>query len=197
MERRNTDSGAERFFGAETRWKSELEALREIMLAAGLEETLKWGKPCYALGGANVALLYSFKETCAAGFFKGALLTDPEGILEKPGEHSQAMRMAKFKSLPEIEEKKAALGACLAEAVLAERTGRRVAFTEKAEAALPEEFLRRLEDSPELKASFGALTPGRRRAYALYFSEPKQSKTREARVEKYLPKILAGKGMGD
>lgn len=197
MERKKRESDAGRFFAAETRWKNELEALREIVMAAGLDETLKWGKPCYTLNGANVALLYSFKENCAVGFLKGSLLADPNGILERPGEHSQAMRMVKFQSCAEIEEKKAALTACLAEAVRVEAAGLKVAFAEKAETELPVEFIRKLNGQPALKAAFEALSPGRRRAYALYFSEPKQTKTREARIEKYLSQILNGKGMHD
>ena len=197
MERKKGESDADRFFAAEARWKNELEALREIVMDAGLDETLKWGKPCYTLDGANVALLYSFKGNCAIGFLKGALLTDPNRILERPGEHSQAMRMVKFRSVAEVEEKKAALRACLTEAVLAEAEGLQVTFAEAAESELPAEFKNRLTEQPALKAAFESLTPGRRRAYALYFSEPKQAKTREARIEKYLPQILAGRGMRD
>jgi uncharacterized protein YdeI (YjbR/CyaY-like superfamily) len=197
VEHKNGNSDAGRFFEKETFWKDELEALRAIVLATGLREALKWGKPCYTLDGANVAILYSLKGNCAIGFFKGALLHDPVGILEKPGGHSQAMRMARFNSRAEIESKRAALAACLAEAVRTERAGLQVVFSEAAEVVLPEEFQKKLDEIPALKSAFEALTPGRRRAYALYFSEAKRAQTRKARVEKYLPQILAGKGMND
>ena len=185
------------FLSAQTHWKAELETLRKIALESGLSEDLKWGKPCYSLGGGNVSILYSFKDACAVGFFKGSILPDPNGLLISPGEHSQAMRMLKFTSVEDIARQETTVRSFLAEAIKAEAEGREVPFAESDEPELPEELLRRMDELPALKAAFEALTPGRRRAYALYFSGAKQAKTREDRVEKYIPVILEGKGLND
>lgn len=185
------------FLSAQTRWQAELEKLREIALSSGLAEDLKWGKPCYSLGGGNVTILFSFKESCAIGFLKGSILPDPKGLLISPGEHSQAMRMLKFTSAEEIARQEPILRAFLLEAIKAEAEGREVPFLESGELELPEELLRRMDELPALKTAFESLTPGRKRAYAIYFSGAKQAKTREDRVEKYIPVILEGKGLND
>lgn len=178
-------------------WKPELEALRALLLETPLNEDIKWGKPCYSLPCSNVAILYAFKDTCAIGFFKGSLLDDKNGILTKPGENSQAMRMAKFTGVDQIASAAAAIRDCIRQAIEVELAGREVPFKKPEEAALPEELQKRLNDQPALKAAFESLTPGRRRGYALYFSETRQPKTRESRIEKCVPRILAGKGLSD
>lgn len=178
-------------------WKPELEALRALLLEAPLNEDIKWGKPCYSLPCGNVAILYAFKDTSAIGFFKGSLLNDESGILIKPGENSQAMRMAKFTSVDQIKAAENALRDCIHQAIDIEISGKEVLFEEPAETKLPEELKKRFEEQPALKAAFEALTPGRRRGYALYFADAKQAKTREARIEKNILRILAGKGLND
>ncbi len=179
-------------------WKPELEALRALLLETPLlNEDIKWGKPCYSLPCSNVAILYAFRDTCAVGFFKGSLIDDPHGILVKPGEHSQAMRMAKFTSVGQIASAAAALRDCIRQAIEIEIAGHEVPFEKPGETVLPEELQWRLDGSPALKAAFKSLTPGRRRGYALYISEAKQAKTRESRIEKCVPRILAGKGLTD
>ena len=178
-------------------WKQELEALRALLLEAPLNEDVKWGKPCYSLPCGNVAILYAFKETCAVGFFKGSLIDDPHGILTRPGENSQAMRMAKFTNAGEIKSAENALRDCIRQAIEIEISGREVAFEKPAEVKLPDELQKRLDESPALKAAFEALTPGRRRGYALFVAEAKQIKTRESRIDKCVPRILAGKGLND
>lgn len=192
---KNSDVTA--FLSIQTRWRDELEKLRALALSSGLDEHLKWDKPCYSLRGGNVAILFSFKDACAIGFFKGSILPDPNGALIRPGEHSQAMRMLKFTSVDEIEWRTTQIRAFLLEAVKAEAEGRVVPFTESAKPRLPAELLRRMDELPALKTAFEALTPGRRRAYAIYFSGAKQAKTREDRIEKYVPLILEGKGLND
>lgn len=137
-----------------------MEKLRQIELESGLSEDLKWGKPCYSFGGGNVSILFSFKDACAIGFFKGSILPDPEGLLISPGEHSQAMRMLKFTSVEEIARQESIVRAFLQEAIKAEAEGREVPFAESAEPELPEELLRRMEELPALKTAFEALTPG-------------------------------------
>jgi uncharacterized protein YdeI (YjbR/CyaY-like superfamily) len=178
-------------------WRAELEALRSLLLESPLNEDVKWGKPCYSLPCGNVAILYAFKDAAAVGFFKGILLDDKDGILTKPGENSQAMRMAKFTNVGQVKAAEGALRDCIRQAIEIEISGREVSFKNPAETNLPEELQKRLESQPALKAAFEALTPGRRRGYALYFSGAKQAKTREARIEKCVSRILAGKGLND
>jgi uncharacterized protein YdeI (YjbR/CyaY-like superfamily) len=178
-------------------WKPELEALRALLLEAPLNEDIKWGKPCYSLPCGNVAILYAFKETSAIGFFKGSLLEDKYGILTKPGENSQAMRMAKFTSVDQIKAAESALRDYIHQAIEIEISGREVAFEKPSEIKLTDELETRLNADPTLRMAFEALTPGRRRAYALYFADAKQTKTREARIDKCVPRILAGKGPND
>jgi uncharacterized protein YdeI (YjbR/CyaY-like superfamily) len=178
------------------KWRPETEKLRAIILHCGLTEELKWGKPCYAFHGSNLLIIQGFKDSCALMFCKGALLKDPKGILEKPGEHSQSARYIRFTDVPEIVASRPTLKAYIREAIEAEKAGLKVEFKKNPE-PIPEELQERLHRVPALKRAFLALTPGRQRGYILYFSAPKQSKTRDSRIEKFMPKILKGKGFYD
>jgi len=178
-------------------WRKEFEKLRTVLLASGLTEVLKWGKPCYAFGKSNVAILQGFKDSCALMFFKGALLKDPKKILERPGENSQAARRVRFTNVQEIIKLESTLRAYIKEAIKAENTGLQVKFKDITAHKLPEEFQTRLKQNAALKTAFNALTPGRQRAYLMYFSSAKQSKTRESRIDKCMPKILKGMGLND
>ena len=197
MMRKNPEPDPQAWFDHAARWGAELGALRAILRASPLAETIKWGKPCYTLGEGNVAMLYAFKDTCAVGFFKGALLKDPDGLLAAPGENSQAMRMACFTSAEAIDAAAPGLAAIIREAVALEKAGVEVPFAEPSELVLPDALESRLAADPALRAAFDALTPGRRRAYALHIGGAKQLKTREARVDQCAPLILAGKGLND
>lgn len=179
------------------KWRAELEALRAIVLECKLTETVKWGKPCYRFGKANLVILYGLKDSCAMGFMKGALLEDARGILLKPGENSQSGRWIKFTDLSQIRKMKPVLKAYIREAIDAEKAGLKVDFKPGRELVYPEELQRKLDDDATFRQAFEALTPGRRRGYNLYFSAARQSKTRESRIEKCVTKILAGKGMHD
>ena len=178
-------------------WQPEFEKLRSIVLDCDLTEELKWGQPCYSLGKANIVLIHGFKEYCALLFFKGALMKDPERILIQQTENVQAGRQIRFTSLPEIARMENLLKSYIADAVEVEKAGLKVDFKETKEFSMPEEFRIKLEAMPDLKVAFEQLTPGRQRAYLLHFSSAKQAKTREARIEKCLPQILAGKGLDD
>jgi uncharacterized protein YdeI (YjbR/CyaY-like superfamily) len=178
-------------------WTEELETLRAIVLDCGLNEELKWGVPCYTFEKNNVAIIGAFKEFCAISFFKGALLKDADKILVKPGENSQAARVVKFTGVQKIVEMEKILKEYIKEAIEVEKAGLKVKFKDVSEFDLPEEFQTRLDEFPHLKIAFAALTPGRQKGYILYFSQPKQSKTRTARIEKCMPKILIGKGLHD
>ena len=186
----------EAFFQPNSRWAEPLSLLRELLLFAGLVEDFKWGKPCYTFNGENSIILFEFKDSCAIGFMKGALLKDENKILVAPGENSQAMRMAKFSRADEVRAQAETLRKYIAEAIAIEEAGLEIEF-KHAEADMPEEFQKVLDESPEVKLAFYALTPGRQRAYLLHFADAKQSKTRSARIEKYIPRILEGKGMLD
>ena len=179
------------------KWQAEFEKLRKILLESPLNEEVKWGTPCYTFQDKNVVLMHGFKEYCALLFFKGALLRDPEGILIRQTATVQSARQIRFTSVREIVKLKAVLKAYILEAIELEKAGLKVNFKKTAEFSVAEEFQNKLDKSPALKRAFNALTPGRQRAYLLHFSAAKQSKTREARVEKYMPQILAGKGMDD
>ncbi|WP_027947415.1 YdeI/OmpD-associated family protein [Litchfieldella anticariensis] len=179
------------------KWQEELKELRLIVLDSQLTEELKWGKPCYTFQNNNVVILQGFKESCALLFAKGALLKDSNGILEKPGENTQAARRIPFTNAREIVEMATILKAYVNEAVEVEKAGLKVNFKTTDEFSIPEEFQNKLDEIPALKSAFYALTPGRQRAYLLYFSGAKQSKTRESRVEKYMQQILDGKGLND
>ena len=196
MEPKEQASKIDVFFQPGARWAEPLSLLRELLLFAGLSEELKWGKPTYLRNGENTAILFSFKDNCAIGFMKGALLKDDQQILVAPGEHSQAMRMAKFTTAKEVRAQAETLRRYIAEAIANEDAGLEIEFQPMA-ADMPEEFAQVLEESSDLRQAFYALTPGRQRAYLLHFAEAKQSKTRSARIEKYIPRILAGKGMLD
>ncbi|TGK01137.1 hypothetical protein EHQ53_14265 [Leptospira langatensis] len=185
------------FLAKEEKWQKEFKALREIILQCGLSEELKWGQPCYSLEKANIVLIHGFKEYCALLLFKGALLKDPKGILVQQTENVQSARQIRFTNLKEIVKLKTAIKSYIKEAIEVEKSGKKVTFKKTAEYSIPEEFLSKLDEVPKLKAAFDALTPGRQRAYILHFSAAKQPKTREARVEKFIPKILKGKGLDD
>jgi uncharacterized protein YdeI (YjbR/CyaY-like superfamily) len=185
------------FMSKEQKWREEFEKLRTICLDRGLTEEFKWGKPCYTFQKNNIAILQGFKEYCALMFFKGALLHDPDGVLIKPGEHTQAGRQIRFTNVREIAEMEPILKAYISEAIEVEKAGLEVDLKKTTEYTIPEEFQKELDERPALKAAFEALTPGRQRAYILYFSAPKQSKTRVSRVEKHMPRILDGKGLND
>ncbi|MDF1564086.1 MAG: YdeI/OmpD-associated family protein [Deltaproteobacteria bacterium] len=190
------DEKIEAFYAKERRWKAELTELRAVLRSTALVEDYKWRGPCYTHGDANVAWVWSLKSGAALGFFKGVLLSDPEGILIAPGHASRSMRKIEFESVAQIRKMKAALRRYLKEAIELEKAGRKVEFVRE-ELPYPEELTARLKRDRKLKAAFEALTPGRRRAYLLHFSDAKQSKTRSARIEKWAPAILAGKGMND
>jgi uncharacterized protein YdeI (YjbR/CyaY-like superfamily) len=179
------------------KWQEELEKLRKIVLDCGLTEELKWGVPCYTFQESNVVLIHVFKEYCALLFFKGALLKDAKGILIQQTANVQAARQIRFTNVREIVKMKTILKAYIYEAIEVEKAGLKVNFKKPTEFAIPEEFQNKLAEMPGLKTAFGALTPGRQRAYILYFSAPKQSKTRESRVEKCMKQILNGKGLDD
>jgi len=178
------------------KWKTEMEKLRAIVLTCPVEEEVKWGKPCYTVAGKNICIIQPFKEYVALMFFKGALLPDPHGVLIQMTENVQAARQLRFTSLGEIVEAASILKAYVHEAVEVEKAGLNVP-AEKKELTLPEELQHKFAELPELQTAFEALTPGRQRAYVLYFTGAKQAKTRVARVEKYVKKILDGKGLNE
>ena len=185
------------YFDKAKEWPEEFEKLRMIVLDCGLTEELKWGCPCYTFQKSNIVLIHGFKEYCALLFFKGALLNDANGILIQQTENVQAARQIRFTNVREIVKMKPVLKAYIYEAIEVEKAGLKVKFKKTTEFKTPEEFKNKLDEIPALKTAFYALTPGRQRAYILYFSQPKQSKTREARVEKCMRQILNGKGLND
>jgi uncharacterized protein YdeI (YjbR/CyaY-like superfamily) len=177
-------------------WREELEQLRAIILESPVTEELKWGKPCYTFDGSNVVILQGFKATCALLFAKGALLKDPQGLLEKPGVHTQGARRIPFTDVQQIVSQASVLKAYLREAIEVQKAGLEVEYKKNPE-PVPEELQRKLEKDAAFQAAFQALTPGRQRAYILYFSAAKQSSTRESRIEKCAPRILNGEGLHD
>src|SRR6266542_2731910 len=179
------------------KWQEEFEKLRMISLDCGLTEELKWGKPCYTFQESNIVLIHGFKEYCALLFFKGALLKDAKGILIQQTENVQAGRQIRFTNVREIVKIKTILKAYIHEAIEVEKAGLKVNYKKTSEFKVPEEFQNKLDETPALKKAFAALTPGRQRGYIFYFSQPKQSKTRESRVEKCMQQILNGKGLND
>ena len=185
------------YFIKAQKWQEELEKLRMIILDCQLTEELKWGVPCYTFQKSNIVLIHVFKEYCAVLFFKGALLNDSNGILIQQTENVQAGRQIRFTNIREIVEKETILRAYIYEAIEVERAGLKVNFKKNTELIFPEEFQKKSDEIPALKTVFAELTPGRQRAYILYFSAPKQSKTRESRIEKCIPQILNGKGLND
>jgi len=185
------------YFNKAKRWQEELEKLRMIVLDCGLTEELKWGVPCYTFQKRNVVLIHVFKEYCALLFFKGALLDDPNGILIQQTKNVQAARQIRFTNIRSIIKMKPILKAYIREAIEVEKAGLKVDFRKTTDFNIPEEFQSKLDKIHALKSAFDALTPGRQRAYILHFSAPKQSRTREARVEKCMQQILNGKGLND
>jgi uncharacterized protein YdeI (YjbR/CyaY-like superfamily) len=185
------------YFTKEKKWREEIEKLRMIILGCGLEEELKWGCPCYTFNKSNIVLIHVFKEYCALLFFKGALLSDPHNILIQQTEHVQSPRQVRFTNVREIMDMQSIIKATIFEAIEVEKAGLKVALKKTEDFAVPAEFQSKLDHIPALKTAFDALTPGRQRGYLFYFSQPKQSKTREARVEKYMPQIMNGKGLDD
>jgi uncharacterized protein YdeI (YjbR/CyaY-like superfamily) len=188
---------ADFYFDKSEKWQKELEKLRTIILDCGLTEEVKWGVPCYKLQESNIVLIHEFKEYCAMLFFKGALLSDPKGILVQQTANVQAARQVRFTNVREIVKLASTLKAYVYEAIEVEKLGLKVNLKKTKEYPVPEEFQKKLNKMPGLKKAFEALTPGRQRGYLLYFSSAKQAKTRESRVEKYLQQILDGKGLED
>ncbi|WP_029272358.1 YdeI family protein [Flavobacterium sp. KJJ] len=185
------------YFNKDQKWQEELEQLRIIALDCQLTEELKWGNPCYMYQKGNIVLIHAFKEYCAFLFFKGALLKDTNGIMIQQTENVQAARQIRFTDVKEIIELKEVLKMYIYEAIEIEKAGLKVDLKKTTEFAVSEEFQKKLDEDFNLKKAFESLTPGRQRAYLLHFSQPKQSKTRESRVEKYIPLILEGKGLND
>ncbi|HEV3272658.1 MAG TPA: YdeI family protein [Candidatus Methylacidiphilales bacterium] len=185
------------FFSKAKQWREEFAALRTIVLDCGLTEGWKWMHPCYALDNSNVVLIHGFKEYCALLFMKGALLKDTEDILIQQTENVQAARQIRFTNVGEIVKMESILKAYIKEAIQVEKAGLEVKYKKTSEFTVPDEFQKRLREIPALKAAFESLTPGRQRGYLLHFSSPKQSKTREARIEKCTPLIFDGMGLND
>jgi uncharacterized protein YdeI (YjbR/CyaY-like superfamily) len=197
MTNSKTNPKVDEFLSKAKKWKEEYEKLRNIVLDCELTEEFKWMHPCYTFEKKNIVLIHGFKEYCALLFFKGALLQDAHGILIQQTENVQAARQIRFTSVQEIVEMEAILKAYIYEAIEVEKAGLKVDFKKNTELIIPEELQNKFDEIPALKTAFEALTPGRQRAYILYFSEPKQSKTRESRVEKCIKQILNGKGLND
>jgi len=185
------------YFAKNKKWQEEIETLRTLVLDSKLNEELKWGCPCYTHEESNIVLIHVFKDYCALLFFKGVLLKDPHGVLIQQTENVQAARQMRFTSLQEIVKRKSIIKAYIKEAIEVDKSGAKVPMKKTKEFTMPEEFQNKLEEMPALKTAFKALTPGRQRGYLLYFSSAKQSATRQARVEKYVPHILNGKGLED
>jgi uncharacterized protein YdeI (YjbR/CyaY-like superfamily) len=193
----STNSKVDFYFNKPQKWQDEITELRAIVLDCGLTEELKWGCPCYTFQNNNIVLIHVFKEYCALLFFKGALLSNADGLLIQQTENVQAARQIRFTNLEGLTSKRAALKAHMFEAIEVEKAGLKVELKKTKEFAIPEEFQQKLEKTPNLEKAFKQLTPGRQRAYLLHFSAPKQAKTREARVEKYITQIMNGKGLDD
>jgi len=185
------------FFDKASQWQKEYEKLRTMILECGLTEELKWGCPCYTFENSNIVLIHGFKEYCALLFFKGALLGDADGILIQQTENVQSARQVRFTNVREIMKMERVVKAYIYEAIEVERAGLKVKLKKTSDFKIPDEFQNKLNKNAALKNAFNALTPGRQRAYIFHFSQPKQSKTREARIEKYMQQILEGKGLND
>lgn len=187
----------DQFLSKAKKWQDEMTLLREMVQECKLTEDFKWMHPCYTLDNANIVLIHGFKDYCALLFFKGVLMKDEKGILVQQTENVQDRRQLRFKSVAEIEKLESVIKDYINEAIAIEKAGLKVVMKTTAEFNIPEEFKTVLEEVPELNKAFYALTPGRQKAYLLYFSSAKQAKTREARIEKYMDKILNGKGLDD
>ncbi|QOT12024.1 YdeI/OmpD-associated family protein [Paenibacillus sp. JNUCC32] len=185
------------YFNKLKKWKEEFGLLREIALDCGLTEDFKWMHPCYTIDGKNIVLIHGFKDYCALLFHKGALLKDPHGILIQQTENVQAARQIRFTNAQDIDEMQLLVRAYITEAIEVEKAGLQVNFKKNTDYTIPVELENKFEEMTNLKEAFEALTPGRQRAYILHFSAPKQAKTRESRVEKYITHILNGKGLND
>jgi uncharacterized protein YdeI (YjbR/CyaY-like superfamily) len=192
-----TNPKVDAFLSRAKKWQKEFEKLRTMILGCGLAEELKWGKPCYTFQNKNIVVIQGFKEYCALLFFKGALLKDTKGILIQQTENVQSPRQVRFTNVREIVKLERTMKEYVFEAVEVEKAGLRVKLKKTSDYKIPEEFQIKLNKIPALKAAFEALTPGRQRGYLFYFSQAKLSKTREARVEKYMQQILDGKGLND
>jgi uncharacterized protein YdeI (YjbR/CyaY-like superfamily) len=197
MKKNNTNPNVDWYFAKAKKWQEEIEKLRTIVLDCQLTEELKWGCPCYTYQKSNIVLIHVFKDYCALLFFKGALLKDTDGILIQQTENVQAARQIRFTNIKEINKLQATIKAYIFEAIEVEKAGLKVVMKKTSEFKVPEEFQNKLNENAALEKAFNALTPGRQRAYTLYFSSAKQSKTREARIEKSIPQILNGKGLDD
>ena len=197
MTNSRTNPKVDEFLSKAKKWKEEFEKLRTIILDCELTEDFKWMHPCYTYNNKNVVLIHGFKEYCALLFHKGALLQDAHGILIQQTENVQAARQIRFTNVQKINELENILKAYIHEAIEVEKAGLKVEVNKNIELNIPEELQNKFDEIPALKTAFEALTPGRQRAYTLYFSQAKQSKTRESRVEKYVQKILDGKGLKD
>ena len=197
MTNSRTNPKVDEFLSKSKKWKEEYEKLRNIVLDCELTEEFKWMHPCYSFEKKNIVLIHGFKEYCALLFHKGALLQDAHGILIQQTENVQAARQIRFTNVQEIVEMETILKAYIYEAIEVEKAGLEVNFKKNTEFIIPEELHNKFDEIPALKTAFEALTPGRQRAYILYFSQPKQSKTRHTRVEKYMQQILNGKGLND
>jgi uncharacterized protein YdeI (YjbR/CyaY-like superfamily) len=185
------------YFEKATAWQKEYQQLRKIALDCGLTEELKWGCPCYTFENRNIVLIHGFKEYCAFLFFKGALLADTSNILIQQTPNVQSARQIRFTDLKQIVKMQAVLKAYIHEAIAVEKAGLKVTLKKTEEFPMPEEFQNRLDQDKTLKTAFEGLTPGRQRAYLFYFSQPKQAKTRESRIEKSVQSILEGRGLND
>lgn len=190
-------SQVDEFISKLKKWQPEFAALRKIILACGLEEDFKWKQPCYTFQQSNIIIIGSYKDYCVLSFLKGSLLQDIQGVLDKPGENSQSVRVIRFTNLAEILKMETLLRAYIQEAINVKQSRLKVVFKEITDHSIPEELQFKLDENSVFNSAFKALTPGRQRAYYLYFSAPKQSKTRESRIEKYLQQIIDGKGIND
>ena len=197
MTNSRTNPKVEFYFSKDKKWQEEYKKLRMIILECELTEELKWGKPCYTFQNNNIVLIHGFKEYCALLFPSGALLKDDRGILIQQTENVQAARQIRFTNIQEINDIESILKTYIQEAIEVEKAGLKMELKKVSEFIIPEELKNKLDEIPDFKTAFEALTPGRQRAYILHFSAPKQSKTRESRVEKYMQQILNGKGLND
>lgn len=197
MAKSKTNPKVDWYFKKAEKWRDEVAKLRTIILGSGLTEELKWGHPCYTLDGSNIVLIHDFKDYCAILFMKGALLKDPKGILVQQTANVQSARQVRFASVKDVTKLEKAVKAFIKEAIAVEKSGVKVPMKKTSEFNMPDEFQQRLDGMPALKTAFEALTPGRQRGYLLHFSSAKQAKTREARIEKYIPQILDGMGIDD
>lgn len=191
------NSTVDTFFSAAKKWKDEINALRKIVLETGLQETFKWRAPCYVFEESNIVIIGIFKDFCALSFFKGVLLKDPKGLLTKPGENSQSTRFLRFTNVEEVIKMESEIKKFIKEAIKNEKAGLKVDFKEKNDLVFPEELEKMFKSKPDFKKAFVSLTPGRQRAYILFFNQAKQSQTRTSRIENYMPRILMGKGFND